>query len=94
MDKDAIEYSKHLGGTDLFTLYECGEITLEQLERWTKNPAEMVENSKRYNAGINRARTYSVAFALVSPLLGPVGMAGAVCCLGYTFLAAKKVGKL
>jgi len=94
MDKDAIEYSKHLGSTDLYTLYENGEITLEQLERWNGATLEVVENAKRYNAGINRARAYSVAFAAVSPFLGPVAVVGAAACLGYSFLGFKKVGKL
>lgn len=82
-----------MGSSDLFTLYECGEITLEQLERWNDGLVEVsqeIQAKRRYNAkyksSMKRTRIMAVSFAVISPLLGPGAVMGAAMTLGISFM--------
>lgn len=77
-----------MGSSDLFTLYEHGEITLEQLERWNDGLVKVSTDiqAKRHNAmrsasSMKRAKVMAASFAVISPLLGPGAvMAAAMAC--------------
>lgn len=84
-----------MGSSDLFTLYECGEITFEQLQRWNDGLVEVskdIQTRRRYNrrcaASAKRAKVMAVSFAVISPLLGPGAVMAAAMAVVTAYAGA------